>query len=318
MSIIACTIDLVTCVKYTDLNVLFPTTELSSKVIILIAPNYYIELLSSRVGGLRPMSIKIGILGTIEGISKKVIDSVHQRICLEVTAECSDQEHQALSKIIPLSYAKSTVHFSVFTREKIFHQFKGNLEIEQLIGQDVYAVGVPNLDLPLTVVEGDIGVFAYHLVRAEEREDELILLEECRILNNNLKKSKYQERSDYFNRKKHYEAVIDQLSAALIESQKQPGLTFDVLTSEIIVPPHFTRYNPYKVEAAIAHYQTFQELPPISVVLVDHRWMVIDGYTKLLAAKSLELERVRVSVGPPSSAESTGPFNHDNMSFQPR
>ncbi|WP_420540427.1 hypothetical protein ACN92M_26710 (plasmid) [Paenibacillus polymyxa] len=61
------------------------------------------------------------------------------------------------------------INYSILVREKLFNKFKADLETQaditeaQLVGCTITVIGIPTLDLPMSIIDGDIGVFAYSL-----------------------------------------------------------------------------------------------------------------------------------------------------------
>src|SRR5690554_6533859 len=78
--------------------------------------------------------------------------------CLEIKTAGSPN----LSKGLPMA---STVHYTVMVNDKQYNRLQRELKEHglKLRGGDVLVQGEINLDMPLDVVEGEIGVIAYKI-----------------------------------------------------------------------------------------------------------------------------------------------------------
>ncbi|MDY8024290.1 hypothetical protein [Paenibacillus polymyxa] len=89
--------------------------------------------------------------------------------------------------VMPASRAE-LINYSVLVSEKLFNKFKENLLIEsdlsetQLVGSTINVIGIPNLDIPISIIDGDIGVFADSLeVDKGSSEDDIDLRSKKRV-----------------------------------------------------------------------------------------------------------------------------------------
>lgn len=229
------------------------------------------------------LSVKIGLIGEIKGVSrKKINDKII--MCLEIDCKSMKNTHQQLRTI--MINDSDPIHYTVIVREKIYNKLvkEMNDTTDNLLGKEIYVIGVPVLDLPMSIVEGEIGIFAYHLEDAIEKKIEIrssaILkknaLSELQIIKPKLEKKIMKLESKIFS----------------LENQNQ-SVTFWIDVDEIECP-NKSAYEP-KVNEAVDYYKSNGHFPgEIRVKIKDNQWFVADGYSKLVAAKRLSLKRVKV------------------------
>lgn len=247
------------------------------------------------------MSVKIGIIGNIQGISHKKIGNL-SAICLEVVAK--GIAHQNVDNIFKEVNVQS-IHYSVLLQEKLFNNFK-KLTLEdilsdnnKLIGAQVYIQGVPTLDLPMTVIEGEVGIIAYEIDIVGSNHPDLIEFIGNKKKNQlKLKKKVYQQKvrisellNLYWRKRDRYRTAISLLQQGienLKNTRERIDQHFQISLAELQIFDYFADPKPEKVDLAINHYNVYQKFPAeIVVKLVNGRWFICDGYSIFIAAKTL-------------------------------
>lgn len=147
--------------------------------------------------------------------------------------------------------------------------------------------GEINVDLPMDIVEGDMGITAFqaqYLPQAEKSKDE--------------KPSKDEENKPSLEEKKvekgnnnSKEIMIKNKSFVVLEE-------LDLSLQNIKIPETFLSINPKpeKVQNNIKHYKRNGKFNGEIVVIKEQNdWLLIDGYAKYVAAKEMNLSSLNVA-----------------------
>lgn len=146
--------------------------------------------------------------------------------------------------------------------------------------------GEINVDLPMDIVEGDMGITAFqaqYLPPAEKSKDE--------------KPSKDEENKPSLEEKKveknnnNKTIMIKDKSFVVLEE-------LDVLLQNIKISETFLSRNPKpeKVQNNIKHYKENGKFNGEIVVIKEKNdWLLIDGYAKYVAAKEMDLTNLNVT-----------------------
>ncbi|MGG1653727.1 hypothetical protein [Paenibacillus sp. NRS-1780] len=251
------------------------------------------------------MSTQIRVVGDVKHVSDKKLGTLNV-ICLEVESKINSADYPDYFKI-----DVQPIHYSILFGKSLFNEFRTKTgddlltDASQMVGSRLNIIGFPTLDLPMSIVEGDIGVIAIHLELLTTREPklleyttnrkkkELAMMEKIKELEEKL----VAERKVYLQKKINYRSAIHKLQGEkenLLDTTYRVDQYFEVLTSDLVIPDLFVEPRPEKIELAIEHYQTHGELPEIEVHNINNEWVIVDGYAKFLAGQRLGLERITV------------------------
>lgn len=260
------------------------------------------------------MSAKIGVIGNIQSVSRKRLNGLLV-LCLEVLAKPITDDHHNKLKRLDQEIDSQPIQYSVLLMEGVYNKFKKSVlkeidDDDQLVGSTVNILGVPTLDLPMSVVEGDIGVLAFEIQLLKTNDPTLITLlskkevdtkSKIKTLNTEvgtLRQQINQLKREHHRRKTNFGAtmrdMIKKLGYYRRSSFQHVHQYFEVTVNELQIPEYFTDPRPEKVFLAIEHYHTHGELPEIVVRNFKRKWLLVDGYAKFLAAQELGLEKVTV------------------------
>ncbi|MGX5609951.1 hypothetical protein ACWKTZ_26640 [Bacillus cereus] len=138
--------------------------------------------------------------------------------------------------------------------------------------------GEINVDLPMDIVEGDMGITAFqaqYLPQAEKSKDEKPSLEEKKVEKSNNSK----------------EITIKNKSFVVLEE-------IDLSLQNIKIPETFLSRSPKpeKVQNNIKYYKRNGKFNGEVVVIKEESdWLLIDGYAKYVAAKEMNLSTLNVA-----------------------
>jgi hypothetical protein len=255
---------------------------------------------SGDMGGVQEMSVKIGVKGTVDGLTLTDHIGKHQFYRLEIVDDTKPPQFDVPEINI------NAVQYSVFVREKTFNQFlrRSRCKVGQIQGQTVHITGIPVLDLPLSLLEGDVAIFAYRISGVEN--------------NSTLKKTGLDIRSD--NDRKRDEAFTklpvlqekfthllnahiktkQQLHHEYLEHTIEHGTYVQfhqVPVDRIRIPEYFKPPLQIKVSEVQDRYEQTGQLPKIRVHIQDGELHLHDGYIAfLVAADTLQLKHITVEL----------------------
>jgi hypothetical protein len=235
------------------------------------------------------MGAKITITGTVSKIRKVSINSEQKKRkgkvninCLEIITGGSPNAPKGLP-------AASQIHFTVLCNDKQFNKLKKELDEHNLSlkNSSILVQGELNLDQPLSLVEGDIGVIAFQLqsldVMKLEREQEKTAEETAATTENTPKQEKGQEK--------------EQGKESNSELENKPKV---LPLSQIFIPEAIraTRPRAEKLINFIKFYKEHGYFDKNVKVKQDNNkgWMLIDGYARFVAAEELGLNEIIIDV----------------------
>lgn len=165
----------------------------------------------------------------------------------------------------------SEVHYTVLLNERQMNKLRRSLGDKTPIGQTLFLEGEINLDLPLSLVVGEIGILAFKIGPYQVNEQELVqtnLLEDL-------------------------EMVDDFYQAS--EAPQDNNMT--VCIEEIQIPVDMQKKLPLpkKVNEIVRYYQSTGNLDkPITVSKTKEGLTLKDGYARYIAAKELGLKNISI------------------------
>ncbi|MDH6374919.1 hypothetical protein M2444_006783 [Paenibacillus sp. PastF-3] len=247
------------------------------------------------------MAIKLGIQGIIKRVHEVKLDG-KPLICLEVEAQ-SEKSHSNLS--IFSSSIFSTIELSVLVRQKVFNSVFSGESFDLLVGEKLEAKGVLSLDIPMSLIDGEIAMIAYDLSKKLAEEIDLRSNREKRIENATLTRKEAHEKINLIQKEAADRVKLIKKEAAekisLIQAEKRAlralmSFTYDIPIEEIDIPDSFAEPNPNKMLAKLEEYQVNPDLTGVLVYPNNGKLTLYDGYTKYLIALDQGITRLQVEV----------------------
>ncbi|MCL6639157.1 MAG: ParB/RepB/Spo0J family partition protein [Firmicutes bacterium] len=212
------------------------------------------------------MSAKITVIG--KAIDVRQVESPVKKglniTCFEIETGGSPTTPKGLPHA-------SVIHYTVLVNDRQYAKLRMELEELSLTVKEATLVvhGELNLDLPMDVVQGEIGVIAFHVTVVE---------------------------------------AAGGAGRKVPEPAREAGGTPNtgaepvpvaLSRRQITIPEELKRNPPQReqVEKVIAYYKKHLALEePIKVLKTGNGWLLVDGYTKYMAAGELGLSEVPVIV----------------------
>ena len=208
------------------------------------------------------MGAKITLVGKIKEI-RHIKSPVNEKVelsCFEIETGGS----ATAPKGMPTA---SLIQYTVLVNDKQYKKLQSELDTLALTVEDATLViqGEITIDQPMDVVEGDIGVIAFNVGCVETTKKE---------------------------------KVAQEVKVETIEKTAGP-IPCMVSFEHIDIPEKFATPSRVKVDNVIAHYKEHGVLiEPVKIKKSGDRWLLVDGYTKFVAAQELGLNEIPAIIVP--------------------